>query len=97
MKAVKGGYNQYTSWFGHPEARQTIADIYSPRFNRTINPVKEIMITNGANASINCLCQALWSELGDEVIVIEPFFAQYIGHIQLGKGIKSWIKKWSFN
>lgn len=41
------------------------------------------MITNGANSSINVMCQTVLRD-GDEMIVIEPFFPQYLAHIQLG-------------
>lgn len=89
VKAVEDGNNQYTSCFGHPEARKHIAEIYSPRLKREIDPNKEVLITNGANGSLNTIINACLKE-GDEMIVFEPYFPQYLGHVQLSKGsIKS--------
>ena len=86
IKAIQDGYNQYTSCYGHPEARKMIADHYQPRFEHKIDPVKEMLITNGANGSMDVLLQALCADSSDEIILIEPFFAQYIGHIQFARG-----------
>ena len=52
IAATREGYNQYTSSYGHPEARKLIAEHYSPKFNRTLDPNSEILITNGANGSM---------------------------------------------
>lgn len=86
MKAIQDGHNQYTSCYGHPEARKLISEWYSPRFNREINPDKEILICNGANGCMNVLLQSLLADKEDEVIFIEPYFPQYLGHAQLAKG-----------
>lgn len=86
VKSIEEGHNQYTSCYGHPEARKMLAEHYSPRFNREIDPMKEVLITNGANASMNVCLQALLADENDEVIFIEPFFPQYLGHAQLAKG-----------
>jgi aspartate/methionine/tyrosine aminotransferase len=56
VKSVEEGYNQYTSILGHPDARKLIAEAYQPRFDATLDPNKNIMITNGANSSINVMC-----------------------------------------
>jgi kynurenine--oxoglutarate transaminase/cysteine-S-conjugate beta-lyase/glutamine--phenylpyruvate transaminase len=84
--AVKEGYNQYTSCYGHPEARKLIAEQYSKRFGRDINPVNEILLANGANGCLSVLMQALCADENDEIILIEPFFPPYIGHIEFARG-----------
>lgn len=86
MDAIKDGHNHYTSCLGHPEARKLIAEQYQPRFNHEIDPMKEMMITNGANGSMDVLLQAMCHDETDEVIFIEPFFAQYTGHTQFARG-----------
>lgn len=63
-----------------------IAELYSPRFNREIDPVREMLITNGANGSMDVLLQAFCGDEKDEVIFIEPFFPQYLGHTQFARG-----------
>ena len=55
-------------------------EAYQPKFEAKLDFNKNIMITNGANSSINVMCQTILRE-GDEMIVIEPFFPQYLSHI----------------
>jgi len=86
VKSIEEGHNHYTSCYGHPEGRKTLAELYSPMFNRELDPAKEVLITNGANGSIDVLMQALCADENDEVIFIEPFFPQYIGHTQFARG-----------
>ena len=86
VKAVKEGHNQYTSYRGHPIARKLIAEHYSPQFNRTINPDKEVLITNGGLCSLFWLLQALVSDSNDEIIFLEPMFPQYIWEGMLARG-----------
>lgn len=86
VEAIGQGNNQYTSCYGHPEARKNLADFYQPRFTHQIDPVKEVLITNGANGSMDVLLQAMCADENDEVIFIEPFFAQYLGHTQFARG-----------
>ncbi|CAI2369728.1 unnamed protein product [Moneuplotes crassus] len=86
VKAIEEGHNQYTSSYGHPEARKLIAELYSPKFNREINDGNEVLICNGANGCMNTLLQAMLSDEKDEVIFIEPFFPQYLGHAQFARG-----------
>mmetsp|Transcript_13085 Transcript_13085/g.14703 ORF Transcript_13085/g.14703 Transcript_13085/m.14703 type:complete len:437 (+) Transcript_13085:8-1318(+) len=86
VKAIEQGHNHYTSCYGHPEAKKLVAELYSPRFDREIDPVKETLIANGANGCMDVLLQALLADENDEVIFIEPFFPQYLGHAQFARG-----------
>ena len=86
IDAIREGYNQYTSSYGHPDARKLIAEFYSPKFNRIIDPNGEILITNGANGSMDWLLQSLISDVKDEIIFIEPMFPQYIGQAKFARG-----------
>jgi aspartate/methionine/tyrosine aminotransferase len=54
--ASEGGFNQYTSILGHPEARRIITEIYQPRFTQELDFNKNMIITNGANSSLNVMC-----------------------------------------
>jgi kynurenine aminotransferase len=77
--------NQYSPTKGRPRLRKAIADAYSPFFGRTLNPETEITITTGANEGMLSAFMAFLEE-GDEVIVFEPFFDQYISNIEMPGG-----------
>ncbi|ANB12990.1 Bna3p [Sugiyamaella lignohabitans] len=77
--------NQYSPTRGRPSLRKALADSYSPFFNRTLDPESEIVVTAGANQGMYAAFTAFINP-GDEVIVFEPFFDQYISNIQLPGG-----------
>lgn len=62
---------------GRPRLKQAIAKAYSPFFGKDINPDTEVTITTGANEGMLCAFMG-FVEPGDEVIVFEPFFDQYV-------------------
>jgi aspartate/methionine/tyrosine aminotransferase len=77
--------NQYAPTQGRLRLRQAVSDAYSPHFGRTINPVDEIVITTGANEGMLSAFMGFVEE-GDEVIVMEPYFDQYISNIEMAGG-----------
>jgi kynurenine aminotransferase len=77
--------NQYSPTKGRPRLMKAIADAYSPFWGRTINPNTEVTITTGANEGILSALMG-FIEAGDEVIVFEPFFDQYISNIEMPGG-----------
>lgn len=79
------GCNQYSPTRGRPRLLQALSDAYSPYFGRTLDPTKEIVVTTGANEGMLSAFMGLIEE-GDEVIVMEPFFDQYISNIQMAGG-----------
>lgn len=64
---------------------KAIADAYTPFFGRTLDHTKEVTITTGANEGMLSAFMA-FVEPGDEVIVLEPFFDQYISNIEMAGG-----------
>lgn len=77
--------NQYSPTKGRPRLKKAIADAYSPFWSRKLDPEKEVTITTGANEGmLSAFCAFL--EHGDEVIVFEPFFDQYISNIEIPGG-----------
>ena len=70
---------------GRPRLKKAIADAYSPFFGRTLDPETEVTITTGANEGMLSAFMA-FVEPGDEVIVFEPFFDQYISNIEMPGG-----------
>jgi kynurenine aminotransferase len=77
--------NQYSPTKGRPRLKKAIADAYSPFFGRTLDPNKEVTITTGANEGMLSAFMGFIEE-GDEVIVFEPFFDQYISNIEMPGG-----------
>ncbi|MCJ1350094.1 MAG: hypothetical protein MMC33_000075 [Icmadophila ericetorum] len=77
--------NQYSPTTGRPRLKKALADAYSPFFERTLDPTKEVTITTGANEGMLSAFMA-FIEQGDEVIVFEPFFDQYISNIEMAGG-----------
>ena len=80
------GYNQYCRSFGHPLLVEQIAKYYGPKLKREINPLKEVLVTSGANGSIGAFITALVNA-GDELVTFEPAFPMYFDHCQLNGGI----------
>jgi len=57
--------------------RKAIAKAYKPFLKTELNPETEVVITTGANEGMLSAFMA-FVEPGDEVIVFEPYFDQYV-------------------
>ncbi|KAF8456032.1 pyridoxal phosphate-dependent transferase [Kalaharituber pfeilii] len=77
--------NQYAPTKGRLRLRKALSGAYSPHFGRTLDPDTEIVITSGANEGMLSAFMG-FVEQGDEVIVMEPFFDQYVSNIQMAGG-----------
>ncbi|CAI4217182.1 unnamed protein product [Parascedosporium putredinis] len=84
-KRVTGQRQDVCPTKGRPRLKKAIADAYSPFWGRTIDPETEVTITTGANEGMLSAFMAFIEE-GDEVIVFEPFFDQYISNIEMAGG-----------
>ncbi|KAK4101998.1 PLP-dependent transferase [Parathielavia hyrcaniae] len=77
--------NQYSPTKGRPRLKKAISDAYAPFWGRNLDPETEITITTGANEGMLSAFMA-FIEPGDEVIIFEPFFDQYISNIEMPGG-----------
>ena len=77
--------NQYSPTKGRPRLKKAIATAYSPFYGKQLDPDKEVTITTGANEGMLSAFMA-FLEAGDEAIVFEPFFDQYISNIEMPGG-----------
>lgn len=77
--------NQYSPTKGRASLRKALASAYEPSFGRKLDWETEIVVTSGANEGMFSAFTGFLSE-GDEVIVFEPFFDQYISNIELPGG-----------
>lgn len=81
-KALKEEKNQYAPSMGILPLREAIAHNYNRFYGYNLNPLSEIVVTNGATEAIFCACLALLNP-GDEVVVLEPFYDSYLASIKL--------------
>lgn len=77
--------NQYSPTKGRPRLKKAIANAYSPFFGRELDADKNVTITTGANEGMLSAFMG-FLESGDEAIVFEPFFDQYISNIEMPGG-----------
>lgn len=77
----KPQFNQYAPARGNPNLLKSLSLFYTEHFGRDVD-TSQIQITTGANEGILAVFFAFLTP-GDEVIVFEPFFDQYIPNIEM--------------
>lgn len=82
--------NQYTRGFGHPRLVQALANLYSTLIGRTINANSEVLVTCGAYEALYAVIQG-HVDIGDEVIIVEPFFDCYEPMVNMAGGVPRYI------
>ncbi|ABN66617.2 predicted protein [Scheffersomyces stipitis CBS 6054] len=78
---TKPQFNQYAHARGNPNLIKEVAAHYSKSFGRPVD-TSEIQITTGANEGMFSVFFGFLTP-GDEAIVFEPFFDQYIPNIEM--------------
>lgn len=78
---TKPQFNQYAPARGNPNLLKSLAAFYTESFGREVD-VLQIQVTTGANEGM-LSCFFAFLTPGDEVIVFEPFFDQYIPNIEM--------------
>lgn len=76
--------NQYAPSGGKPQLVNALRNHYSKKLNRKLSN-EEIVVTTGANEGMLAAFFG-FIEKGDEVIVFQPFFDQYIPNIEMPGG-----------
>ncbi|KAG8899962.1 hypothetical protein FRB99_006341 [Tulasnella sp. 403] len=86
--------NHYSHPKGRIRLREAIREFYSPKFTclggRKLDVENEILVSSGANEGQ----YAMWTaflEPGDEVILFEPFFDQYLPSITFNAGVPVYV------
>lgn len=74
-------FNQYASARGNPNLLNELSKYYSKELNRKVG-IDEIQVTTGANEGMFSVFFGFLTP-GDEVIVFQPFFDQYIPNIEM--------------
>ena len=81
-EAILGGVNQYPPGPGTPELRAAVAEHRRDRYGLSYDPDGEVLITVGATEAITSALLA-FTEPGDEVLVIEPYYDSYAAAVAL--------------
>ncbi|GAB3998596.1 pyridoxal phosphate-dependent aminotransferase [Glycomyces albus] len=84
--AMRRGWNQYPPPNGVPELRRAIADHQRHWYGLAPDPEDGILVTTGATEAIAATMLA-FVEPGDEVLVLEPFYAAYKANVGLAGGV----------
>ncbi|TFK76029.1 PLP-dependent transferase [Pluteus cervinus] len=73
--------NHYSHPKGRIRLREALSNFYSPRFGRKLDVDSEILVTSGQYSVFTAFL-----EQGDEVIMFEPFFDQYLPSVTFNGG-----------
>jgi N-succinyldiaminopimelate aminotransferase len=85
-EAMAGGHNQYAPVRGEAALRAAITEHAARFYGQQIDPATEITVTSGVTEGMHAALFA-FVELGDEVIVFEPFYDSYVPNIRMAGGI----------
>lgn len=77
IEAINADLNQYAITWGAPRLRRAIAEKTRRFYGLDLDPDREITVTCGATEAMMCAMLAV-VEPGDEVIVFEPFYENYV-------------------
>ncbi len=77
IDAITADLNQYAITWGAPRLRRAIAEKTRRFYGLNIDPDREVTVTCGATEAMMCAMLAVVEE-GDEVIVFEPFYENYV-------------------
>jgi len=89
-KAVGSGLNQYGITWGVPPLRQALAETMLRRYGLTFDPDRQITVTCGITEAMVSIFMSLL-DLGDEVIVIEPFHEGFPPQIRFAGGTPRFV------
>lgn len=82
---IAQGHGQYAPFMGTPNLRQQVSSYYQRFYKLVYNPETEISITVGATEGLFATILGV-VDLGDEVIVLEPFYDSYVASIEMAGG-----------
>ena len=77
IAAIEADVNQYAITWGDARLRGAIADKTRRRYGLEVDPEREVTVTCGATEAMMATMLA-FVEPGDEVIVFEPFYENYV-------------------
>ena len=75
-EAAEHGPHQYSITFGAKNFRDALAEMYTTKFAREIDPEKEIVVTCGGTEAMMAAMMTVCNP-GDKVAVFSPFYENY--------------------
>ena len=85
-EAIRQGKTRYSVNAGLPEARRAVAACFAEEYGFSPDPEKEVMLTIGGMGGLYLSLAALVNP-GDEVLVLGPYYVNYIQMIKLCGGV----------
>jgi aspartate/methionine/tyrosine aminotransferase len=99
-RAVDADINQYTVTWGAPRLRRAIADDFARRYGIAIDPDTQVTVCCGSTEAMIATMLGI-VDPGDEVIVFEPFYENYIPDTILSGSVPRFVSlrepDWSFD
>jgi aminotransferase len=81
IAAIRAGLNIYTRLDGIARLRRAIAENVQRTLGITVDPEREVLVTNGATGAFHAAAMALLNP-GDEVLVFEPFYGYHVSTLK---------------
>ena len=86
IKAIRDGRGQYARMTGLPELTKAIAERFEKTSGLSYEPERDIVVTCGATeAIVDCIASLI--EIGDEVVMFEPFYDSYPAAVAMAGGV----------
>ncbi|HSY67673.1 MAG TPA: aminotransferase class I/II-fold pyridoxal phosphate-dependent enzyme, partial [Edaphobacter sp.] len=76
IRAIRDGLNIYTRMDGIARLRTAIAGKVERTLGITVDPEREVLVTNGVTGAFQAAVMALLNP-GDEVLLFEPFYGYH--------------------
>jgi aminotransferase len=81
IRAIRDGLNIYTRMDGITRLRMAIATKVKRTLGITVDPEREVLVTNGVTGAFQAAVMALLNP-GDEVLVFEPFYGYHVSTLK---------------
>ena len=100
QQAIAEDYNQYSITWGAKRFRDAICDYYRHFYRIDLDPERELTVCCGATEGMIASLLALLN-VGDEVVVFEPFYENYWPDSQLSGAVCRYVRlrapEWTFD
>ncbi len=86
VRAMSGGFSQYSRAFGLPEATRAIARYAKRSIAFDVDPDREITVTTGCTEAIAAVLLGTLNA-GDEVVMLDPSYDSYAACVAMAGGV----------
>src|SRR4051794_12118560 len=87
VRALEHGANQYAPGPGVPALREAVARHQQRHYRIELDPDRQVVVTTGCTEGIAAALLGLVN-LGDEIVVLEPYYDSYTAMIQMAGGVR---------